>query len=212
MSHPADYQQQPPAPQPPYGGGQVPPQKTGNGFGVAALVLGIIAIVLAFIPVIGVVAFVLGGLALILGIVGVTRKGRPRGMSIAGLVLGLVSLIVAGIVTALTAAVVDAVDQSVQELDSDLNSMHSVEYRATVDSGEAEASFGTTNGMSNEDFTGSWSTDAELSGFDAASLTVTGDLMSGAEQELTCEISVDGKVVSEQSGTDMISCSASTMD
>lgn len=41
---------------------------------------------------------------------------------------------------------------------------------------------------------------------------MTGDLMAGGDQALTCEISVDGQVVAEQSGTDMISCSASTMD
>jgi hypothetical protein len=211
MSHPADYQQHAQN-QPQYGGYQGPPPKTGNGFGVAALVLGIIATVIAFIPVIGVAAFLLGIVAIILGVVGLTKKGRPRGTSIAGLVLGVISLIIAGIVTAMTAAFVGAVDQSVQELDEGLNTVHTVEYRATVDSGEATAAYGTTNGISNADFTGDWSGEAELEGFDAASLTVTGDLMAGGDQALTCEISVDGQVVAEQSGTDMISCSASTMD
>jgi hypothetical protein len=113
MSHPIDYQQQPQ-----YGGHPGPPPKTGNGFGVAALVLGIIAVVIAFIPLLGVGSFILGALAVVLGIVGLRKKGQPRGTSIAGLILGGLSLVIAGIVTAMTMAFVGAVDQSMQELDS----------------------------------------------------------------------------------------------
>lgn len=88
-------------------------QKSGNGFGVAALVLGIIAIVLAFIPVVGIVAFVLGPIAIILGIVGVTKKYRPKGTSIAGIILGAIGLIVAIIMTAIVGSFVNAIDEEV---------------------------------------------------------------------------------------------------
>ncbi|GAA1661585.1 hypothetical protein GCM10010977_24290 [Citricoccus zhacaiensis] len=111
MSHPVDFQQQPQ-----YGGQPGPPPKTGNGLGVAALVLGIIAIVIAFIPFIGMGSFLLGALAVILGIVGLRKKGLPKGTSIAGLILGALSLIIAGIMTAITATFVAAVDESLQSM------------------------------------------------------------------------------------------------
>lgn len=111
MSHPVDFQQQPQ-----YGGQPGPPPKTGNGLGVAALVLGIIAIIIAFIPFIGIGSFLLGALAVILGIVGLRKKGLPKGTSIAGLILGAVSLIIAGIMTAITATFVAAVDESLQSM------------------------------------------------------------------------------------------------
>ena len=111
MSHPVDFQQQPQ-----YGGHPGTPPKTGNGLGVAALVLGIIAIVIAFIPFIGIGSFLLGALAVILGIVGLRKKGLPKGTSIAGLILGALSLIIAGIMTAITLSVVAAVDESLQSM------------------------------------------------------------------------------------------------
>ncbi|GAA1128685.1 Ltp family lipoprotein [Citricoccus alkalitolerans] len=111
MSHAVDFQQQPQ-----YGGQPGPPPKTGNGLGVAALVLGIIAIVIAFIPFIGIGSFLLGALAVILGIVGLRKKGLPKGTSIAGLILGALSLIIAGIMTAITATFVAAVDESLQSM------------------------------------------------------------------------------------------------
>lgn len=75
-----------------------PVPKRGNGFAVTALVLGIVALVLAFIPIINVVSFVLAALAIIFGIVGLIVGGRRRsgkGMSITGIVLGALALVVA---------------------------------------------------------------------------------------------------------------------
>jgi hypothetical protein len=57
--------------------------------GVASLVLGIIGLLLSFIPFIGQYALPLTGLALILGIFGM-RKPAGKGLAVAGLVLGLV--------------------------------------------------------------------------------------------------------------------------
>ncbi|MGV0110554.1 OB-fold protein [Arthrobacter sp. CP30] len=76
-----------------------PPVKQGNGFGVTALVLGIVAIVASIIPILGIAAFILGPLAVIFGIVGLTRAHKPKGTSITGLVLGILSIIIAATVT-----------------------------------------------------------------------------------------------------------------
>ncbi len=103
---------QPPAPQP------VPaPGTPGNGVGVAALVVGIIAVLVSFVPIVGTFAFFLGGVAVVLGIVGLLLKGRSRGTSIAGLILGVVSIVVAIIMTVITAVAIGAAGQAIEGLD-----------------------------------------------------------------------------------------------
>jgi hypothetical protein len=71
-----------------------------NGFGITALVLGILAIVLSWSAVGGVL---FGVLAIIFAILGMRRAGRGeatnRGMSISGLVTGIIGLII-GIIVA----------------------------------------------------------------------------------------------------------------
>ena len=89
--------------------------KRGNGFAVTALVLGIIAVVLAFIPVVNIVSFVLAALAIIFGIVGLISSGKRhagKGMSITGIVLGVVALALAIIMYVL---VLQAVDEKCRE-------------------------------------------------------------------------------------------------
>lgn len=81
-----------------YGGGYPgghggPPARPRNGIGIAALVLGILA-VLSFWLVIG---GLLGLIAIALGIIGIVRAGKGvatnRGVAISGLVLGIVGLL-----------------------------------------------------------------------------------------------------------------------
>ena len=65
--------------------------------GVAALVLGIISILIAFIPFCGVIAFLPALIGFILGIVfvvGGKKRNEPVGIGIAGLVLNLIALLV----------------------------------------------------------------------------------------------------------------------
>ena len=89
--------------------GTPPPGWTGtqrprNGLGTAALVLGIIGIVLAVL----VLGGVLGIVAVVLGIValGRVRRGEAnnRGVAIAGIVTGAVAVVIAGIIVAAGAA------------------------------------------------------------------------------------------------------------
>ncbi|ETI70219.1 hypothetical protein [Neobacillus vireti] len=60
----------------------------GNGLAVAGLVLGIIAVVLNWVPFL---PYILGVLAIIFGAVGM-RKTIKRGMSITAIILGVVSI------------------------------------------------------------------------------------------------------------------------
>lgn len=88
--------------------------KTANksGLATAGLVLGIIGIVLSFIPIINNIAFVLGILALIFGIISLI-KHASKGKAIAGLVLGILSIV---ITIGMQSAVSDTIDKTTNEL------------------------------------------------------------------------------------------------
>ena len=76
-----------------YGGHEPPPR---NGIAVAAMVCGIIASLIAWIPFLVVVGLILAILAVVFGIQGLKRAGaaeRGRGVAIAGLVTGVVGLV-----------------------------------------------------------------------------------------------------------------------
>src|SRR5688500_2547679 len=62
--------------------------------GIAALVLGIVGLLISFIPLVGIVGIVLTLLAILFGAIGL-RKREGRGLAIAGLVLGVIGTAVA---------------------------------------------------------------------------------------------------------------------
>lgn len=64
--------------------------------GVASLVLGIVSVVISFVPFCGIIALIPAIVGLILGIVDVVKKSKvqePKGMSIAGIVCSAVAII-----------------------------------------------------------------------------------------------------------------------
>lgn len=70
-----------------------PPQQRGNGMAVAGMVLGIIALVLCWVPFLN---WVLALLGIVFGALGIARSnkvGRGKGMAISGLVCGLIGAI-----------------------------------------------------------------------------------------------------------------------
>lgn len=77
---------------PPYYPMQQPPTPRGGGFGTAALILGIIAVVFSFVPVILHLGFILAVLALVFGIIALRRR---IGKGMAGTVLGGVGIVLA---------------------------------------------------------------------------------------------------------------------
>ena len=77
------------------------PEKPVNGFAIASLILGILAVVLMFVswhPALAVPDILFGILAIVFGTIGMKRaklNNSPSGIAIAGLVCGIVSVSVA---------------------------------------------------------------------------------------------------------------------
>ena len=90
----------------------------GNGLAVAALVLGIIAIIFCWIPFLNVVSILLGLIGLGLGVPGLISalrgKRSGKGIAIAGVVLSAVSIVAA---IAISAAATEAVDDALSGTD-----------------------------------------------------------------------------------------------
>ncbi|MBO0596138.1 hypothetical protein I2485_11465 [Nesterenkonia sp. E16_7] len=96
-----------------------PPRK---GIGIAAMVLGIVAIVFAFIPVIGLANFILAPLAVILGIVAFVKR-RGRGQGITGVITGAIALLITIIGVAIAGAIFSSVDDDMRELEEEAQSV-----------------------------------------------------------------------------------------
>ena len=87
--------------------------KKSSGLSTAGMVLGIIGVVLSFIPIINNGAFFLGILALIFGIIGIVKNSK-KGKAIAAVILGILTIV---ITLAMQSAVSDALDETSKELD-----------------------------------------------------------------------------------------------
>jgi hypothetical protein len=94
--------------------GTVTRNVTGNGIAIAAMVCGIVSVVLGWLPVVFAVGVVLAVLAIIFGIVGVRRagvNGNRKGFAIAGVVTGAFGIPVAVVGLIFTVAVFRAIDR-----------------------------------------------------------------------------------------------------
>ena len=70
---------------------------SGQNLGIAALITGIITFVLAVIPCVGIIALIPGIITIILASVGLSqamRQNSPRGILIAGLIIGIVAVMI----------------------------------------------------------------------------------------------------------------------
>src|SRR3546814_9066949 len=63
-----------------------------NALGKAAFIVGLIGLILSFIPLIGFVSWILGPLAILFGLIALLRKSRS--LAIAGIVTGVLTLYV----------------------------------------------------------------------------------------------------------------------
>jgi len=92
-----------------------PSRSQSNGYGVTALILGIVTMVGFAIPFVNYLAIVTGAVGVVFGIIGLVIKFRPRKAAIAGLILSgvglLLSIILAVVYTAAFAGAAKALEE-----------------------------------------------------------------------------------------------------
>lgn len=106
--HPASY---------PYPGqlgwNQQPP--AASGMTKASMIVGIIGVVLSFIPVVGFISFILGPVALVLGIIALVKKLPRKGFALTGVITGAVALVVCVVYVFVAIAVAGALQDTAKE-------------------------------------------------------------------------------------------------
>lgn len=97
--------------------------------GIAALILGILSIIVGFIPLCGSIALLPAIIGLILGIVDTvlkSKKGEKKGVSIAGIVLSALAIVIIVFWVFVFGAALSTVD--VNELENALQSLNEISY------------------------------------------------------------------------------------
>jgi H+/Cl- antiporter ClcA len=171
--------------------------------GTAALVLGILAIVLAFIPILGFASWPLAILGIIFGFVGVRRVAKQRatnkGVALGGLILSIIGLVLVIISTVLY---VSALNSGVQSINNSLNAQHRVTYKVTTTDGspvtatysQGKAGSGSVSGTPSP-----WSVDTTVTGSVATLTAAAGVDVQNPNRSvgITCSIVDDdtGKTV-----------------
>ena len=90
-----------------------------KGLPTEALVLGIISIVIAFIPLVNLASYTLGLIAIIFAIISLIRNDSVR-KSVAGLILGILSIIIAFVSQILIISIIGVIISSADEAISEV--------------------------------------------------------------------------------------------
>lgn len=210
-------------------------EKHMSALGITAFVLGVIALVLSWIPIINNVAFIFALAGVIFGCFALyaTRKNgkkKGRGLVIAAVIISLIS---GGVVLYTQSVYSTAVDNASKSIDeASKKAQHEsdnlergivnegakeLKLQVTISNGNAEVTYGKDGGTSNETAAGQWEKtitgdgaqkDWTLSAYPSFDI----DNETPADTQVTCTITVDGKQVSHQEATGdnaNVYCSAS---
>lgn len=185
------------APNPP----QQTAQKPSNGLGLTGFIIGLIGLVISFIPLVGVVAWPLVILGIIFSSIGLSKavkgKATNKGIAITGLVLSLVGLLV----VILWGAVINKANDEITE---ESNREAVIVYEVTGDATNVDVTYSvfSDQNMSTKDETVAtlpWSKEVKTKGYvKEGQLIVTTGEEGGS---VTCKVTVDGKVVDTQTAT-----------
>src|SRR3954468_7475587 len=120
------------------------PPRSGNGLGVAALIIGIVAFVGALIPFLNYGAWFLGLVGLVLGIIGLVQKNKRKGTAIAGTIISAVSILLSVILAiAYTASFASAVKTEMDKQETAAAQPVEVVYDVTGTSTDATVTYST---------------------------------------------------------------------
>lgn len=186
-----------------------PEPKRGNGFGIAALVLGIVTVVGFAIPFVNYAAIATGAIGIVFAILGLVAKGRSRGTSIAGLVLSGIGLVLSIVMVVVYSAIFFGVSKAVDDSNKAAAAEHTVTYTVTGDSTDSDITWSTyTDGASGteqaSDAALPWTKEVTVKGstegfsFNSFTLSAMNGETGG---DITCEIKVDGEVVSTKTAS-----------
>jgi len=109
----------------------------GQGFGIAGLVLGIIALVISFIPCLGMWAIFPGAIAIVLSAIGMSQAAKAnasRGLLIAALVVSIIGTAIAGWQFIILRSAADKIEQNVEGWSDELkNAIDDLEEDGTLE-------------------------------------------------------------------------------
>ena len=132
------------------------------------------------------------------------KKGK--GCLIAAIIVGVILI---GIIAAVV-AVVGAIGKGVSDATT---GEHTITFKVETTS-KASVIYGTTSGTAQETVTKSWTKDKKVTGIDGATIIASLDSAAPDNATLSCEILIDGKSKSKESGTGKdasVSCAAATV-
>lgn len=96
----------------------VPAKKESNGLGIAGFVIAIVGVLLCWVPVLGIILALIATVFSAIGLRASTKSGAPhKGLSIAGLVLGILELVAAILITVFVLIAVDTAIDCVSHYD-----------------------------------------------------------------------------------------------
>lgn len=191
----------------------VPAQR--NRLGLLALITGIVAVVLALAPLTSYGAWLVGIGAVVLGIVAILRAGLAKRAGIAGIVLGalavVLSIVMSVVYTILfvvssTHTASGYASQSAGAPVGGSGATHTVVYAVTGDGRASAVAYYTVSGGQSgqttlQDQALPWSKSVTVRGtLTTASSVLTVVGQHAGSGRIGCSITLDGKVVAEQSG------------
>lgn len=190
---------------------QTPSRKglKGNGLGVTALILGIISLVLAFVPFADFGTWGIGLIGLVLGIVGLALKGRRKRIAAAGTIVSAVAIVLSIVMAIVyTSVIIDTASKAIDHENKIAQTPVTLTYNVTGTGSDVDITYESfQNGSaSSSDVNGTklpWTktvTTKRGGAFDFTDFTL--DVTNGDNTgKVVCSISIDGKVVSTRTAS-----------
>ncbi len=122
-------------------------KNTGHGMGVAALIIGILSVIVALIPCLGLMAFFTAIVGVVLGAIGISQASRaeaPKGMALGGLITGAVALLISIAQIVFFAGFSDRIgvfgdqlEEALEDVQKDvMRDFESGDFKITIEDGE----------------------------------------------------------------------------